>query len=68
MCKLPVVMLTLSIPATGKDRMNSLYITCSDVNPVYPGHREGQHELTGEVIVVDFRLSAHVIRGIINQL
>ena len=43
-------------------------ITCSDINPVYSGHREGQDELTSEVIVVDFRLSAHVVRWIIHQL
>ena len=40
-------------------------ITCGNINPVYPGHREGQDELTREVIVVDFRLGAHVIRGIV---
>ena len=42
--------------------------TCSDINPVYSSHWEGENELTCEVIIVDFCLGAHIISWVFYQL
>ena len=48
--------------------MTNVVFTCSYTDPMYSCYREGQNELTGEVVVVDLRLGVHVVSRVIHQL